>query len=126
MKNDGKAGDEISERLDAKKEGCDGAHDQSLIARDAHVPEWEVYARSEKNAGGTRRDLHQTHTPREVNMDQKTNWCVSVGRHTIISGLTYSIVDVCCGIEESKDRKGARECGTNLLTLPTTNQNWVI
>jgi hypothetical protein len=49
VEDNGKAGDEVSERLDAEEEWCNGAHDQSLIARDAHVPEWEVYARLEKH-----------------------------------------------------------------------------
>lgn len=36
------ASGKVTEGLDAKEKGRDSAHDQDLVARDAHVPKREV------------------------------------------------------------------------------------
>lgn len=41
-------------------------------------------------------------------------------------GLTYSIVNICYGIEKTKNRKGARESGTDLLTFPTHESGYIL
>lgn len=66
---------QVPKRLDAEEEGRDGAHDQGFVARDAHVPKREVYRRSVRALLIVKRELniHQTQTPSEVSMDQKTN-----------------------------------------------------
>ena len=42
MANANVADDEEAQRTHTEQEGRDGAHNHDLIARDAHVPEWEI------------------------------------------------------------------------------------
>ena len=73
MEDPNVAGNEVTKGFDAKEERRDCAHDKHFVSGYAHVPEGEVCMRSVEAIDRARMDVHHTQTPRDVNMDQKTN-----------------------------------------------------
>lgn len=66
-----------------------------------------------------RRYIHQTQTPKEVNIDQNTNFQVSVTRRKYAEKCAYPVVYICSSLDKSENRKGTRKSHAGLVASTT-------
>jgi hypothetical protein len=65
-------------------------------------------------------DLHQTQTPRDVRMDQKTNWNRVSNTLTPQISVPYAIINISRGINSLLPLKPLRKNLSDVLILPST------